>query len=61
MKRFIRYTGGLQGYNNSKNDKFVGSNEIAQNGEYYTFQFTRAGAQNLNGGVANVSFNLSTV
>lgn len=37
-----------------------GGNEITRDGEYYTFQFTRAGAQNLNGGVANVSFNLST-
>lgn len=37
-----------------------GGNEITRDGEYYTFQFTRAGAQNLNDGMANVSFDLST-
>lgn len=38
-----------------------GDNKIAQNGEYYTFQFTRVAHQGLNkDNIANVSFNLST-
>lgn len=36
-----------------------GDNKIAQNDEYYTFQFTRTAHQGL-GNIANVSFDLST-
>lgn len=36
-----------------------GDNKITQNGEYYTFQFTRTAHQGM-GNVANVSFDLST-
>ena len=37
-----------------------GDNKIAQNDEYYTFQFTRTAHQGL-GNIANVSFDLSTL